>query len=275
MSSYRGRSKGSYGTQKHGKSSFHGFGKGKRDADILAAQRNFESRSKRSQGQDMHRFATIAPNIIAYLKDPTEWDWKGVDDPNVLVKINAVTKLAKKRPVHMIIEDGKAKKTHHFKIVKKSEAEKLKAKAEDANAKDRENYKRDLDRQFREGKLSKEAYEKARLNAEAPKELTKAEVNDPIIESSHKLPSAKEILERAQELYQKENFKAVHEENMPEALPSKIELAEEGYLQKAKLDLMTSEDTTASRKVMDYVDSLRGELEKIGFDIVPIAGFEL
>jgi hypothetical protein len=98
LSSYRGKPKGSYGSQHRGKSGFHGFGKGKRDADTLAAQRNFESRSKRSQSQDLHKFASIAPNITVYLKAPGEYDWKGVDDPNILAKINTITKLAKKPP---------------------------------------------------------------------------------------------------------------------------------------------------------------------------------
>jgi hypothetical protein len=37
---------------------------------------------------------------------------------------------------------------------------------------------------------------------------------------------------------------------------------------------MTSEDTQASRQVMDYVDNLKQQLEKIGFTIEPIAGFD-
>jgi hypothetical protein len=218
---------------------FHGFGKGKRDADTLAAQRNFESRSKRSQNQDLHRFATIAPNIEIYLKAPGKYDWKGVDDPNILAKINTVTNLAKKTPVHMIVKDGKAKKTHHFKIVKKSEAPKEVAK------------------------------ELAKIE-----ELTKNELHNPIIDS-HKLPSEAEILSKAQSLYMAENFKGKYEDSAPEVLPTKSELREEGFLQKAKLDLMTSQDGKASREVFDYVDHLRGELEKIGFTVTPLSGFDV
>ena len=303
--SYKGRPKGSYGAQRHSKGSWHGGKKGFQH-DTGVARENFESRSRRSQTQDLLKIADLAPDIQAYLHSPNRLDWANVDQVDARLifshktqrqKAADLSKLAEKAPVEAWIkntaqsdiqnvdtpplkgkkESVKAKVIRKFKIVKKSEAEKLKAKAEDANAKDRENYKRDLDSQFREGKLSKEAYEKARLNAEAPKEkeLAKAEVNDPIIESSHKLPSAKEILERAQELYQKENFKAAYGESMPEILPTKLELAEEGYLQKAKLSLMTSEDTVASRKVFDYVEGLKAELQKIGFDVVPLEGFDV
>lgn len=228
--SYRGRTKSNYGSQKHGKSSFHGFGRGKRDADTLAAQRNFESRSKQSQSQDLHKFAEIAPNITVYLKAPCEWDWPGVDNPASLAKL-----AKEKGSVGMVVKDGKAKKTHNFKVVKKSEVKK-----------------------------------------EPEKQELKAESNNPIKEeSSHKLPTEKEIYDRAVEMYQSENFKPRHEDSAPEVNPTKGELAEEGYLQKAKLDLMTKTDTKASRDVMDYVDGIRQQLEKIGFTVEPIAGFDV
>jgi hypothetical protein len=54
-----------------------------------------------------------------------------------------------------------------------------------------------------------------------------------------------------------DNFQPRHNDSAPETLPTKGELAEEGYLQKAKLDLMTSEDTQASRATFDYIDNLR------------------
>ena len=106
------------------------------------------------------------------------------------------------------------------------------------------------------------------------KELAKAEVN-PLLSNKHKMPSEKEIYDKAVELYQKESFKGVHGDSGLETAPTKGELSEEGYLQKAKLALMTSEDTQASRQTMDYVDNLRQELEKIGFTVEPIAGFDV
>ena len=268
------------------------------------------------------RFAKIADNIEAYIKTPNEFDWKGIDTPNPSLifshkstreKAADLSKLAKKtNNVELWIKDTsrsdisgvdtpgkaksketlKAKVIRKFKIVKKSEAEKLKAKAEDANAKDRENYKRDLDRLFKEGKISKEAYDRARLNAEKTEELVKAKevetvkelakaespdvviFSSPLTEGQH-MPSEEEIYAEAVRMWQKENASARHEGFLPSTAPTRGELQEEGFLKQAQLSLMTSENTVASRKVMDYIGSLRGELEKIGFDIVPIAGFEL
>jgi hypothetical protein len=150
-----------------------------------------------------------------------------------------LAELTKKGNVEMVVKDASKKdkpKTHRYKIKPKNDSKK---------------------------------------EPEKPKELAaKEEANNPIKESSHKLPSVKEILERAQEMYMAENFKPIHDDSAPETLPTKGELSEEGYLQKAKLALMTSQDTRASRKVMDYVEGLRNELSKIGFDVVPIAGFD-
>jgi hypothetical protein len=274
-------------TEKRRKSFGRGWrGSGKAKHDTNLAMQNFKSRSKLSQAQDLHKFASIAPNISVYLKAPGEWDWKGVDTPSKLAE------LTKKSNVEIVVKDESIKekpKTHRYKVLRKDlakketekelkrlEKEQEKVKAKSASAKDRENYKRDLDRLFREGKISKEVYERARLNEiEA---LVKAEpdvVNFtvPIIDS-HKLPTQKEIYDKAAEMYMAENFKPKHGESMPETLPTKGELSEEGYLQAAKLDLMTSEDTQASRKVLDYVDGLRQELEKIGFTVEPISGFD-
>jgi hypothetical protein len=141
----------------------------------------------------------------------------------------------------MVVKDGKAKKMHHFKVVKKTKATKEPEKPKET---------------------------------EKPKELIN-ETNNPIIESSHKLPTEKEILEKAQSLYMAENFKGKYEDSAPEVLPTKSELAEEGFLQRAKLDLMTKSDTKASREVFGYIDNLRGQLEKIGFTIEPISGFDV
>lgn len=224
--SYNGRSGHGYGNQKHGRSSWKGSGKTKRNTSL--AKKSFEGRSRRSKAQDLHKYAEIAPNISAYLKAPGEYDWQGIDTPDKLAG------LAKKGSVRIVVKDGNTKKTHHFKIAEKTEKK------------------------------------------ESEKELAKSEDNNPILEKpTHKLPSQKEILEKAQAMYMAENFKPKYNDSAPEVLPTKGELAEEGYLQKAKLDLMTSEDTQASRQTLDYVDNLRGQLEKIGFTIEPIAGFDV
>ena len=223
---YRGKSKGSYGNQRHGRSSWRGSGKAKHDS--VLARESFESRSKRSQAQDLRMSAPIAKNIHAYLKAPTETDWLGVDSPSKLVEFA-------KKDSQIEIRDSKTKKTHRFKIVKKAEAKK-----------------------------------------EPEKQELKAEANNPIKEeSSHKLPSAKEILEKAQQLYMKDNGRMDFQEGVGTNLPERNELAEEGYLQKAKLALMTSEDTVASRQVGDYVENLRTELNKLGFEVIPMEGFSV
>lgn len=67
---YRGKSKGSYGNQRHGRSSWRGSGKAKHDTQL--AMNNFKGRSKLSQAQDLHKYADIAPNIVAYLRSPSE-----------------------------------------------------------------------------------------------------------------------------------------------------------------------------------------------------------
>ena len=193
---------------------------------------NFKGRSKLSQAQDLHKYADIAPNIVAYLRSPSELDWQGVDTPSKLAE------LTKKGKVEMTIKDGSKKdkpKTHRFKVVKKTDVKK-----------------------------------------EPEKQELKAEANNPIKEeSAHKLPSAKEILEKAQQLYMKDNGRMDYQEGVGTNLPERNELAEEGYLQKAKLALMTSEDTVASRQVGDYVENLRTELNKLGFEVIPMEGFSV
>jgi hypothetical protein len=212
---------------------WRGSGKAKRDSAL--AKQSFENRSKRSQSQDLHKFADIAPNITVYLKAPCEWDWPGVDTPSKLAE------LTRKGNVELVVKDSSKKdklKTHRYKIKKKDANKELKKK----------------------------------------QELAKADVvmfNVPLAEKGHKLPTEKEILAEAQRLYQKENFKAIHNESMPEQMPTKGELQEEGLLNAAKLNLMTSQDTQASRSVLDYVDGLRQQLEKIGFTVEPIAGFDV
>jgi hypothetical protein len=266
--SYKGRQKGSYGSQHRGKSGFHGFGKGKSRNDTLKAERSFENRSKRSKSQDLVRLADIAPSLTVYLKNPNRYDWPSIDTPDAALIFSHKSKMsqavdlakaAKKKPVEIWIKDTsqsdikgvdspgskgskheKAEpKTHRFRILKKSTAEK---------------------------ELKKKQ-----------KELAEADVvnfNIPLVEKGH-MPTEKEILEKAQEMYQKENFKAIHEESMPEQMPTKSELSEEGYLQSAKLDLMTKSDTKNERQIFDYVEGLRSELNKIGFEVIPMEGFSV
>jgi hypothetical protein len=228
--SYKPRGGHSYGNNKRGRSgSRFGSGKGHAKYDSQLARRDFEGRSKLSQKLDLHRFAKVTTDIIAYLHSPTELDWQGVDDPASLAKF-----AEKKGSAHIVVKEEKGNKTHHFKVKKKTEDKKETEKVG----------------------------------------LAKSENTNPILEKpTHKLPSEKEILEHAQQLYMKDNGRRDYQEGVGTNLPERTELKEEGYLQKAKLDLMTSEDTQASRATFDYIDNLRGQLEKIGFTIEPIQGF--
>ena len=271
--SYKGRPKGSYGVQRHSKGSWRGGKKGfQHDTD--AARANFESRSKRAQSQDLVRLAEIAPSIQVYLRHPDRSDWPNIDTPDAALvfshkskrsQAQDLAKAAKIEPVEVWIKDTshsdikgvdspgsrQAKITHKFKIATKEKAKKeIAEQQEKVKAKE----------------------------AEKLKELATADViniNIPLAESGRKLPTEAEILKEAQRLYQKENFKAIHEESMPEQMPTKGELKEEGLLQAAKLNLMTSTDTKASRQTMDYIENMRAELNKIGFEVIPMEGFSV
>jgi hypothetical protein len=64
-----------YGNQKRGHSgSRHGSGKGHAKYDSLLARRDFEGRSKLSQKLDLHRFAKVTSDIIAYLHSPVSFN---------------------------------------------------------------------------------------------------------------------------------------------------------------------------------------------------------
>lgn len=108
-------------------------------------------------------------------------------------------------------------------------------------------------------------------------EVAKAEITDansPFLDNS-RMPSHEEILAKAQQLYMKDNGKQGYQDLVGTNLPEFSELQEEGYVRRAQLALMTSEDTVASRKTMDYVGGLRTELEKIGFMVIPMEGFSV
>ncbi len=80
------------------------------------------------------------------------------------------------------------------------------------------------------------------------------------------LPSAKEILEKAQQLYMEDNGR--FQDFLGVNLPERSELAEEGYLRRAQNILMAKQEPNAEKQSMDYVNSLKGEIEQIGFSVV-------
>ena len=249
-----------------------------RKTDTQKARTNFAHRTIRSQTQDLIRIASIAPNIEAYLKAPNRFDWPNVDGPDPKLIFSHKTrreqaadlsKLATKAPIEVWIKDTSQHDIENIDTPTK--------------AKNKETLKGKIIRKFKvvkKDKAEQEAKAKKELEKkqlEKPKEaesieLQSKEENSPLIDG-HKMPSKKEILERAQQLYMKDNGR--FQDLVGTNLPEESELREEGYLKKAQLDLLTKEDTKASRQVMDYVGNLKNELEQIGFTVVPIEGFSL
>jgi hypothetical protein len=228
--------------KRKGFSTFRNFGKGRPNTDTAKALRSFEHSTSKSDSKAYMKFAEVTPGIVVYLQA-----WRGSPDLQKIIQskddkekaANLAGLAAQKGSAHLLVKDDLAKKTNRFKVLKKSEAKK---------------------------EVQKEL--------KAIEELSKNEETNPILDA-RKLPTQKEILERAQQMYMHDNGRQDFQEGVGTNLPERNELQEEGYLQRAKLDLMTSEDGRASRSVMDYVDNLRQELEKIGFTVEPVAGFDV
>ena len=282
--SYRGKREGNYGNRSRGRSFGAGFGKrkGNQSSDTERAKRNFEQRSQRSQTLDLLKVADLAPNISMYLKSPERFDWCGVDmadarlifsRKSIREKASDLARLAKIKPLELWVKNtGEAdiknidtpnaktkgmqtKILRKFRIVRK-QPEKEKPK-ETEKPKEAEKPKTPE-------KVEQKQTEKSIL----PKEL---DVNNPLSDGS-KMPSHKEIVELAQQLYMKDHAR-FGETTLPTEADLKSEEAD--YLRKAQVALMTSESGKAEKKVMAYVDDLRNQLNALGFDVVPIAGFEL
>lgn len=106
-------------------------------------------------------------------------------------------------------------------------------------------------------KAENNAFELKKAVDEAEAETKKA---------GRRLPSKEEIYQKAVELWRQQNN---YLDNV--ANPSPEELKEEELLNRAKIALMTSADTDASREVDDFLLNTRQQLNAIGFDIVPLA----
>ena len=242
--SYGTKSGHGYGNNQRRSSGFGGKGKGKGRSfnPLTIAKRSFEKRSKRSQEQDLRKIAQIAPSLSVYLKNPERFDLPFIDMPrNQNETIRVLCRLASKEPCEIHVKDTDAKRTKKVKVVKKQDV-----KAE---------------------------VEKEVQKLEAKVQLAKSE-NPMAVGPESYLPSEAEILAEAQRLWLKENAKPKYEGFMENvAAPTKGELSEEGYLRKAQLNLMTKDTTQASRQVEDYLQNIRNEVQKLGFDIVPISGF--
>jgi hypothetical protein len=259
--SYRGRREGNYGNQRRGHSFGFGRRKGKEAADTKRAKRNFEARSQRSQTLDLLKVADLAPNIGMYLKHPDRFDWSNVDTADarlifsrksVREKAADLSKMASRVPLEVWVRDTSQ---HDLQNI------------DTPNAKTKGIQTKIL-RKFRIVKKDKKTEKPKDEVTTKPKE----EEHSPLVEGQH-MPSEAEILAKAKELWLHDN--ARFEDLGGTQIPERNELREEGYLKKAQLALMTSEDTQNERKVLDYVGGLKDELEKIGFTVIPIAGFEI
>jgi AAA15 family ATPase/GTPase len=200
---------------------------------------------------DLAKQAQIAPNLEVWLRSPASSDFPGVD---VKLSTNPVerkkqaedlAKIATEKKLEVEVREPKNEKPiRRFRILKKEEAEKLKEQKQKSKAETIEKPQKELKQ--------------------------KEDDNSPLIEG-HKMPSKAEILEKAQQLYMADNGR--FQDLVGTNLPEESELREEGYLKRAQIELMTSTDTKATRQVMDYVGTLKNDLEQIGFTIVPIEGF--
>lgn len=227
-----------YGNQQKHSGGFGGKGtrKDRSCNPFTIAKRSFEKRTERAQSQDLKRIATLAPNIDVYLEHPERYDYPFVDTPeSQRQNLEGLCKLACNEPVEINIKDSESRASKKLRVVRKEA-----------------------------------------VKGEVEKELLKLEQNALAESGPEKyLPSEMEIYEEAVRLWQKENAKPKYEgffDNV--AAPTKGELSEEGYLRKAQLNLMTKDSTQASRKVDDYLQGVRSELNRLGFDVVPISGFD-
>ena len=213
--------------------------------------------------QDLIRFADLAPNLVAYLKAPNKFDFPNVDTPDpklifshktVREKAADLAKLASKTPLEVWIKDTSQ---HDIEGV------------DTPQSKNKEPIQTKILRKFRIVKKTPEKpkeSEKPKETSLKPKEL---DVNNPLSDKTH-MPSHAEIVNKAQELYMKDHR---DETTLPNEADLKSEEAD--YLRNAQIELMTSESGHAEKVVMGYVENLRNELNKIGFDVVPLSGFEI
>jgi hypothetical protein len=235
---YNTRSNSNYGGSNK-RSGLIRRGKGKKSGfdPIGRAKEAFSRRSEQSQRQDLMMLAPIAPNLEIYLAHPEKYDFPGVDTPP---NVEGLCQLACSQPVDLEVHDTATKQRKKLRIVKKEDA---KTEVEAA---------------------AKEAEDKLIMELQAQE-------NSPILPDKPKrrLPSADEIYMEAVKLWRDQNGYLEDVAN-----PTRVELQEEGLLNQAKLRLMTSADTDAERQTFDYLSGMRQKLNSLGFDIVPLSGFE-
>jgi hypothetical protein len=225
------------------KGSLHGRGNRKRYPGINVAREAFEARSERSKGQDLVRLAQIAPNVQIWLKDPSRWDLPNVDTPDA-------QRIFEHRTTRQKAQDlaRRARKTRNIELWM-GNINKMDLQGVDTPVKGKRV------RRFRI--MEKE---------EAKKILLEEKVKEKR-ESTRKLPTKEEILERAQERFQEKQAK----EGLPAITAEEQELKESGLFEVARAELMRGEKSKADAQIEEYVHNLNSELEPLGFQVVPIS----
>lgn len=235
--SYRGRSKGNYGSQPSRRFSRR---------DVRLARAAFQSRSPISQGLDLAKQAPVTSDLEIWLRSPATLDFPRVD-----VKLSAnpverrkqaedLVQVAAGKKLEVEVREPKRKKPiKRFRILKKEDAEKLKKEPEQSKTETPE---------------VKESTSKTEENREeTPK---------------RRMPSKAEILQRAKEMFMEQQART----GLPAIAPEESELKETGLFDLARADLMRGEDTKADPQILQYISNLAAELEGMGFSIVPIGG---
>jgi hypothetical protein len=254
--SYRGRSKGNYDNRRR-RSSSRGRSKSKRlQSDTKTARRNFEKRSTRSQVQDLIRMAPLAPNLEVYLKAPNRYDYPNVDTPDPKLIFSHKThrqqaadlaKLATKAPVEIWVRNTARHDIQNVDTPGSKRAV-IPEKTHKFKVTPKSKAKEETEKKTEKKKLAK---------AEKPKKE----------KPRHKLPTKKEILEKATELSMIDQLR----QGIEPVTPEEPELKESGLFEEARRELMTGEGTKADSMVLQYIDSLKAEIEPMGFTIMPIS----
>lgn len=219
-----------------------GFGLGTkgRYPGINLAKQVFAEKSQRSRTQDLLKMAEIAPNVTAWLKCPNRLDIPGLDSPDAALVFSRRSRRSqaqdlaraarKKVPVEIWIGDPS----------------KVDLKGVDTPGS-----------------------KKTRRFKPVPKEEAKKILEEKVREkkeSTRKLPTKEDILERAQERFQEKQTKV----GLPAISAEEQELKESGLFEEARAELMRGEKSKADVQIEEYVHNLNSELEPLGFQVVPI-----
>lgn len=209
-----------------------------------AAKRIFEGRSFRSRAQDLIRMAPIAPNLEVYMKCPDRFDFPGVDTPDP-----------------KLVFSHKTKREQAADLSKAAKKAPIEVWVQDTNRHDLPGVDTPKDKPTRKFRVLKkdEAQEESKKESEKEQKADKTE-------KTHKLPSKKEILQLAKEMFHETQQRMGLEPTTPE----EGELKETGFFERARVELMRGIDTVANVQVLQYVDELKAELEPMGFTITPI-----